>query len=41
MKPIVDRFVCALIVVLSLIVLWLVLNAPANFSNARVVYQGF
>jgi hypothetical protein len=41
MKPIVDRFVCAMIVVLSLIALWLVLNAPANFLNARVVYQGF
>jgi hypothetical protein len=30
-----------LIVVLSLAALWLVLNVPANFLNARVVYQGF
>ena len=37
----VDRFVYAVIVVLSLTALWLVLNAPANFLNARVVYQGF
>ena len=31
----------ALIVLLSLAALWLVFNAPANFLNARVVYQGF
>ena len=41
MKLIVDRFLCALIVVLSLAALWLVFNAPSNFLNARVVYQGF
>jgi hypothetical protein len=41
MKPIVDRFLYALIVVLSLAALWLVFNAPSNFLNARVVYQGF
>ena len=41
MKPMIDRFFCALIVVLSLVALWLVLNVPANFLNARVVYQGF
>ncbi len=31
----------ALIVVLALVALWLVWNAPTNFLNARVVYQGF
>ena len=41
MKPIVDRFLYALVVVLSLAALWLVFNAPSNFLNARVVYQGF
>jgi hypothetical protein len=41
MKPIVDQFVYSLVVVLSLVALWLVLNAPASFLNARVVYQGF
>jgi hypothetical protein len=41
MKPVIDRLLCALIVVLSLVALWLALNAPANFLNARVVYQGF
>ncbi len=43
MKPpqIIDRGVYALVVVLSLAALWLVLNAPASFLNARVVYQGF
>jgi hypothetical protein len=38
---IITRFVYGLIVVLSLAALWLVFNAPANFLNARVVYQGF
>ena len=41
MKPIVDRLIYSLVVMLSLVALWLVLNAPANFLNARVVYQGF
>jgi hypothetical protein len=35
------RFIYGLLVVLSLAALWLVFNAPANFLNARVVYQGF
>ena len=39
--PIVERALYALIVGLSLVAVWLVLNAPANFLNARVVYQGF
>ena len=39
--PIIERAIYALIVVLSLVAVWLVLNAPANFLNARVVYQGF
>jgi len=30
-----------LVVGLSLAALWLVLNAPESFLNARVVYQGF
>jgi hypothetical protein len=38
---IIERAIYALIVVLSLVAVWLVLNAPANFLNARVVYQGF
>jgi len=33
--------VYALVIVLSLVALWLVFNAPANFLNARIVYQGF
>ncbi len=41
MKQLVERSLYALIVVLSLAALWLVFNAPANFLNARVVYQGF
>jgi hypothetical protein len=39
--PIIERTIYALVVVLSLVAVWLVLNAPANFLNARVVYQGF
>ncbi len=39
--PIIERTIYALVVVLSLIAVWLVLNAPASFLNARVVYQGF
>ena len=38
---IIERVIYALVVVLSLVAVWLVLNAPANFLNARVVYQGF
>jgi hypothetical protein len=41
MKPAIERLSYALIVVLALAALWLVFNAPANFLNARVVYQGF
>jgi hypothetical protein len=43
MKPskTLEQLIYALLVVLSLIAVWLVLNAPANFLNARVVYQGF
>jgi hypothetical protein len=33
--------VYVIVVVLSLVALWLVANAPANILNARVVYQGF
>jgi hypothetical protein len=38
---IIERAIYALVVVFSLFAVWLVLNAPANFLNARVVYQGF
>lgn len=41
MKKLAERCLYALIVVLSLAALWLVFNAPSNFLNARVVYQGF
>jgi hypothetical protein len=41
LPPIIERTIYALVVVLSLVAVWLVLNAPANFLNARVVYQGF
>ena len=43
MKPplIIEHAVYGLLIVLSLVAIWLVLNAPANFLNARVVYQGF
>lgn len=41
MKKLAERCLYTLIIVLSLAALWLVLNAPANFFNARVVYQGF
>jgi len=41
MRSGIDRFIYAVIVVLSLAAVWLVLNVPANFLNARVVYQGF
>jgi hypothetical protein len=40
-SPLINRLIYALAVILSLIVLWLVQNAPADFLNARVVYQGF
>jgi hypothetical protein len=40
-NPVVERFLYALVVVLSLAALWLVLNAPAGFLNVRSVYQGF
>jgi len=40
-KSLIEQIIYALIVVLSLVAVWLVLNAPANFLNARVVYQGF
>jgi len=36
-----ERSVYALVILLSVIVLLLVLNAPSGFLNARVVYQGF
>jgi hypothetical protein len=41
MRRAIDTLICTVIVILSLIALWLVLNAPANYLNAHVVYQGF
>ena len=43
MKPprIIERAIYGLLIVLSLVAIWLVLNAPATFLNTRVVYQGF
>jgi hypothetical protein len=38
---IIERAIYALVVVLSLVALWLVLNAPSSFLNVHVVYQGF
>ncbi len=38
---IIKGFIYTLVIVLSLVAVWLVLNAPVNFLNARVVYQGF
>jgi len=40
-RLIVERLIYTLVVVLSLAALWLVMNAPEGFMNARVVYQGF
>ncbi len=41
MRLLIERFIFTVIVVLSLIALWLVLNAPASFLNVHAVYQGF
>lgn len=41
LPPIAECAVYAVVVVLSLAALWLVFNVPADFLNARVVYQGF
>ena len=39
--PAVERFIYALVALLSLAALWLVWNAPASYLDARPVYQGF
>jgi hypothetical protein len=41
MRRVIDSFIVAMIVILSLAALWLVLNAPASFLNVHAVYQGF
>lgn len=41
MKRAGEWFIYAVIVALSLAALWLAMNVPPNFLNARVVYQGF
>lgn len=38
---IIEHAIYAVVVVLSLVAVLLVFNAPASFLNARVVYQGF
>lgn len=40
-SPNIERAIYGLLIILSLVAIWLVLNAPADFLNARVVYQGF
>jgi hypothetical protein len=40
-RIIVERLVYVLVVVLSVVALWLFLNAPQYLLNARVVYQAF
>jgi hypothetical protein len=42
MKPrIIEHAIYVLVIVLSLMVLWLVANVPADFFDTRSVYQGF
>jgi hypothetical protein len=41
LQPAIERSLYAVVIVLSLIAVWLVLNAPTGLLNARVVYQGF
>jgi len=41
MPLLIERLVYALVIALAIAALWLVFNAPANFMQARVVYQGF
>lgn len=38
---IIEPAIYALVVVLSLVALWLIINAPSNLLNVRSVYQGF
>jgi hypothetical protein len=40
-KPIVEYFIYALIIILSLIVLALVIVSPPGFMENKSVYQGF
>jgi hypothetical protein len=41
LQRIIEHCVYGVLIALALTALWLVFNAPANFLNARVVYQGF
>jgi hypothetical protein len=41
MRRVIDRFIFAVIVILSLVALWLVLNVPSSILNVHAVYQGF
>ena len=38
---IIETGVYILVIVLSVIAIWLVLNAPAPYLNVHAVYQGF
>ena len=40
-RPIIEKIIYLLLVVLALATLWLVFNAPESFLKARAVYQGF
>jgi hypothetical protein len=40
-KQIIEFFIYALIIILSLVVLALVIVSPPNFTDVRSVYQGF
>jgi hypothetical protein len=41
MQLLISRFIFTLVVVLSLVALWLVFNAPAAYLDTHAVYQGF
>jgi hypothetical protein len=41
MKASIDRLVITAIVLLALVALWLVFNAPETYLNVHAVYQGF
>lgn len=41
LQPNLERLIYALVVILSLLLLLLVASMPADYLNARVVYQGF
>jgi len=40
-KPVIEKIIYALLILLSLAALFLVLSSPSAITNARTVYQGF